>query len=225
MSLYGVEVTSDTGYKFIIPDYNPFVFHSRHDIGVNMNITGTDSQIVVPVPAGSRHLAFFKIISNNVANSATHPMIMTDETPGGVRITARWSTGRSIDGYAVIRVYLFIDKEVHAPDGVYGIQIFDASGNQVLVQNSRSLRINRMTPTVSVDVGFPVACTCTALGTASHAFAQPPVGITEIFTLFTLGEGNSIQIRRSFTQAIPTMLDANRWRGGDVLYINTNYYD
>lgn len=159
MSVYGVELISDTGHKFVIPDSNPYTFHKRYDLIIRYG-TSSFMEVDTGIPASVKTMVFFRIGDDSDPLSYIARACDTF-----VRNGTWWIVGGSAAYSITIHAYVFTDREFFDVNGSgYGVQIFDAEGNQIIGCNSRPLkmRIEGYAPSSSslvTDLGYPAAVT------------------------------------------------------------------
>lgn len=199
---YGIEVTSDTGYKMVLPSDNPFVFYTYVDIAVYSTDAGSGPTVHnVGIPATAKGLVFYRKLNGGNAS------VMVNESPGNLQLSVKWSDPVSGNGPCTVRIYVFTNTSNHTSSGNYGIQIYDANGQSVLTNNAKPLNIHRRNYPAGVggaNVGFPVAVMCSVVGWTFSPVTQPIRGC-HMFAIVGSCLGSVIEGQTFWTGFLPNL--------------------
>lgn len=158
--MYGLELTSDSGHKFVIPDSNPYTFHKKYTISVVYGHTATFQTIDTGIPAHIKTMAFFRV------GEESEDLSYIARAMNWFVQNGTWHFSAGSAAYTItVHAYVFTDREFFDVNGAgYGFQIFDAEGNQIIGCNSAPLkmRLEHYNPNASALVtplGYPAAVT------------------------------------------------------------------
>lgn len=218
MSQYGIEMYSDSGYKFLITDNYSFVFSHYVDLSIQGSTNGGPHHIyTTPAPQGSNALVFVRMTSGAIV------LVSHEYSGNNLNLYARYT---HTTGLSTLRAYIFYDREPRPVSSSYGIQVFDENGATVYHTDSKPLRLQRanwgFVDGWSVDVGYPVAVAQNFLGVRYSS-----AGAYSIFwNVIGTASGNTLSAGVMLRQMIPEPgyqfhVDVE----SEILYINTSFYD
>lgn len=221
---YGLELTAETGFKFIIPQHQGFVFNKYIDIPLNANQTVV-SHVITGVPAGEKCMIFARHLSGDIPIYVPH--IALNDLGDRFSIDILWPSFPSASAYsATYRVYVFTSYEVNSPGG-YGIQVFNDKGTLTYGTNTKPLKIHEGSYQVNTDVSvsFTAAVAPILLGVIPQRYQGPTGFWTQIGNATIVATGNSIVSRRNFVQVVPAEIYPSSVANSSYLYINAADYD
>lgn len=221
---YGLEFTADTGFKFIIPQHQGFVFHKYVDISITSN-KGYVTHVIEGVPAGGKCMIFARHIGGPDSDFVPH--IALNDLGNRFSIELIWPHYPSNDYIpGTYRIYIFTTYEVN-PAGPYGLQVFNENGTLTYGTNTKPLKVYEglYNVGVNVDVGFTAAVAPVLLGVVPERFQGPTGFWTLIGNANLVARGTSIINRRTFIRVVPAEIYPTGVANRSYLYINASDYD
>ena len=143
MAIYGAEITSPDGKKFVIPDYNPFTFYGKTSVyGASGGWSAASTGVHASTPC-----MFFIHGDGLISNGEGAACYMTP-------VNGIWHIyGRASSiGPVTWTVYIFSNRLLKdETNSAYGVQLFDAAGNIIMSNNSRPLKLEYYSPQWTAD--------------------------------------------------------------------------
>lgn len=230
MSIYNVELYSDTGYKFIVPDLYGYMFSHYQDFHLPMKRWDNSVFYTYTPPSPCEVIVFSRVIGRS-GNGGTCPTIAYSRSGNSFHFNYTYDYQGATAGNSVtVRVYFFTSIETKGDNSTYGLQIFDASGRSVWNSASLPLRLQRTNwgynDGWAVNLGYPPATLCTRLAIRGPVVQPSPVVSNRYISMLSgMGEGNVLSIGSCLQLVLPGYTPINENNNPEILFIDASLYE
>lgn len=229
MSTYNVELYSDTGYKFLVPDLYGYMFSHYQDFTLPVKRWDNSVFYTYTPPSPCDIVVFSRVIGR--VGGGVCPTIAYNKSGNSFNFNYTFDYKDSNPGHSVtVRVYFFTSLEMKVDNSQYGLQVFDSSGRSVWNSSSLPLRLQRINwgfnDGWSVDLGYPPATLCTRLA-VQGVQVQPIPTVSNIYIsmLSGMGEGNILKIGSCLQLVLPGYSGFRENNNPEILFINASLYE